>query len=102
MKKIDNFEIILSLGVLAFLIIAIFIFTKPVPFEVEGNCNKGFIGLDYQVEVDSKYYLLYNKTYPIKIKNIDGANCNFKVKGSIPLKNLMEMFDNQIKKNNAK
>ena len=79
--------------------------TKLIPFEMEGSCNTGFIGIDYKsIFVNQPYSTLINKGYytaedvlnvtryikeylpkEFNLKNIDGLNCNFKVKGAIPL-----------------
>lgn len=81
---------------------------KPIPFEVEGNCNTGFIGVDYSMDFRNEPYkreqwgglsiarnfTAYNiEPYPkeLNLKNIDGLNCNFKAKGAIPLNKLQEL-----------
>ena len=100
---------------------------KLIPFEIEGSCNTGFIGIDFQsefknydmVDLVNEYTLLkqftdrnnaslnydfsgYNTEsqsaftmfksiyFPkhLNLKNIDGLNCNFKVKGAIPFNKL--------------
>ena len=106
--------------------------TKPVPFEIEGSCNTGFIGIDFQSEfknydlnevikeyrlikqfgdeingylsggIDIGYYsttpetafVMYKTIFmpkELNLKNIDGLNCNFKVKGAIPLNQLSKV-----------
>ena len=60
----------------------------PLSYEIEGSCNTGFIGLDFSER------FVFNETNPEKplisfnpqkldVNNIDGLNCNFKVKGAI-------------------
>ena len=82
--------------------------TRVFPFEIEGNCNTGFIGIDYKSTFDNQPYDYYWKdivgdphksiAYYVKyipkelnLKNIDGLNCNFKVKGAIPYNLLREV-----------
>ena len=82
--------------------------TKAIPFEVEGSCNTGFIGVDYQMDFKNEPYKsewysgngsLVNRTavhttnYPrhLNIKNIDGLNCNFKLKGAVPYNKMQEI-----------
>ena len=108
------------------------IMIKPVPFEIEGSCNTGFIGIDFQSEfknydlnevikeyrlikqfgdeingylsggIDIGYYsttpetafVMYKTIFmpkELNLKNIDGLNCNFKVKGAIPLNQLSKV-----------
>lgn len=84
------------------------IISKPIPFEVEGSCNSGFIGVDYSMDFRNEPYkrelwsglsIAKNFTnykvgpYPrhFNLKNIDGLNCNFKAKGAIPLIALQEL-----------
>ena len=104
---------ILFIGVLWFMIY----FIKPIPFEVEGSCNTRFVGVDYKAVIDNQPYTTLDKVYDgsiydgsnsqdfrlishrryfaeyltkeFNIKNIDGLNCNFKVKGAIPLSLLL-------------
>lgn len=84
---------------------------RVIPFEVEGSCNTGFIGIDFKTEFDNQPYSVLDRIYDgsnpqdfrlvkhiyyfreplmkhINLKNIDGLNCNFKVKGAIPLNKL--------------
>ena len=83
--------------------------TKPLPYEFEGSCNTGFIGVDFQSDIKNQPYLreqqissrfedgkliennvnftVFNQEFFPKVfnvKNIDGLNCNFKVKGELP------------------
>lgn len=81
--------------------------TRAIPFEVEGSCNTGFIGIDFKTEFDNQPYSILDRIYDgsnpqdfrlvkhtryfmeylpkeLNLKNIDGLNCNFKVKGAIP------------------
>ena len=77
-------------------------FLKPVPYEIEGSCNSGFIGVDFQSEFKNEEwkerneYEVYNPhnftrykpniiPKKLNLKNIDGLNCNFKVKGYLPV-----------------
>ncbi len=75
-------------------------------YELEGSCNTGFIGVDFQANfVNEKYkekteytynFTKYNSEwYPklFNLKNIDGLNCNFKVKGKFPILLLMDKLD---------
>lgn len=87
---------------------------RLIPFEIEGSCNTGFIGIDYKSTFDNQPYsylkqiydgsqpqdfkLVKNTKYFIEylpkelnIKNIDGLNCNFNVKGAISLNILQEV-----------
>lgn len=68
----------------------LYIILKPIPFEMEGSCNTGFIGIDFSER------FVFNETNPLKpllsynpqkldLKNINGLNCNFRVKGEMPL-----------------
>ena len=102
--------------VFGFTLLFIYSVIKPVPFEVEGNCNTGFIGIDFQSDILNEPYkqkLALSTTYfpngsiegkdirfvthfdrellpkKLNLKNIDGLNCNFKVKGAIPLSLLL-------------
>lgn len=86
----------------------------PVPFEIEGSCNTGFIGIDYKSTFDNQPYSYLQQVYDgsnsndfrlvshrryfieyipkeLNLKNIDGLNCNFKVKGAISLNQLQNM-----------
>ena len=91
--------------------------TRAIPFEVEGSCNTGFIGIDFKSVFDNQPYMqevymggvyYHNGTKEEKIrkyrnyervlmpkelnlKNIDGLNCNFKIKGAIPYNQLQEV-----------
>ena len=88
--------------------------TRAVPFEIEGSCNTGFIGIDYKSTFDNQPYSYLQQVYEgpdpqsfklvkhtryfkeyipkeINLKNIDGLNCNFKVKGVIPL-NILQVI----------
>ena len=90
------------------------IMIKPVPFEMEGSCNTGFIGIDYKSIIDNQPYTTLDRIYDgsnpedfrlvshrryfveylpkeLNIKNIDGLNCNFKIKGAIPLNKLQDL-----------
>ena len=89
--------------------------SRLIPFEIEGSCNTGFIGIDFQSTFDNQPYnqkiaqsttfyqngtieekdvrfnVKYDREFLLKqlnLKNIDGLNCNFKVKGAIPLNKL--------------
>lgn len=85
--------------------------TRLIPFEVEGSCNTGFIGIDYKSSFDNQPYSYFRQVYDgsqpkdfrlikvneyyqkylpkeLNFKNIDGLNCNFKAKGAIPLNKL--------------
>lgn len=69
--------------------------TGIIPFEVEGSCNTGFIGLDFSErfvfnESSEKKELLSYNPQKLNIKNIDGLNCNFKVKGGIPYSEVLK------------
>ena len=72
------------------------IMIKPVPFEIEGSCNTGFIGIDFSERFvfnessQSKKLLSYNPQ-KLNLKNINGLNCNFKAKGAIPLNKLLQV-----------
>ena len=69
---------------------------KPIPFEIEGSCNTGFIGIDFSERFvfnessQSKELLSYNPQ-KLNLKNIKGLNCNFKAKGAIPLNKLLQV-----------
>lgn len=75
-------------------------------YEIEGNCNTGFIGVDFQSSFMNENYkdkrgydynfTKYNNEWlpnRFNLKNIDGLNCNFKVKGKFPLLLLMNKVD---------
>lgn len=86
---------------------------KPYPFEIEGSCNSGFIGIDYKSTIENQPYAVLNRVYDganpndfrlvnkkryfqeylpkeLNLKNIDGLNCQFKIRGAIPLNILQE------------
>ena len=63
--------------------------TELVPFEIEGSCNTGFIGIDFESEKNEDDEL---EPKSLKIKNIDGLNCNYKIKGAIPKNKLNELL----------
>ena len=67
--------------------------TQTSKYELKGECNSGFIGIDGLVNfnnkiVTDKYNYSYNKAieqpHHLSIKNIDGLNCKIKIKGEIP------------------
>lgn len=68
--------------------VAIITFLLSLPIEVEGSCNSGFIGIDFSErfvfnESSIRKELINYNPQKLDIKNIDGINCNYKVK--IPL-----------------
>ena len=88
-------HIVLNIGVYVifiFLCVVLLVFvnnvTKPVLFELEGNCNTGFVGVDFSerfvFDESSKTKGLINyNPQKFDVKNIDGMNCNLKIKGEI-------------------
>ena len=88
--------------------------SRLIYFEIEGSCNSGFIGADYAILFDNQPYEYIERVYDgsnpqdfrlvahrkyfieylpqkVNVKNIDGLNCNFKVKGAIPYNQLQEV-----------
>ena len=109
-KKNPIGYIVILIGFMLFLVKM----AAPVPFEIEGSCNTGFIGIDFKTEFDNQPYSVLDRVYNgsnpqdfrlvshqyyfreplmkyINLKNIDGLNCNFKVKGAIPPSKLQEV-----------
>ena len=105
---ISFFMVLLMMGYI------ITLFLKPVPFEIEGSCNSGLIGVYVDGKFDNQPYSYLNKVYDgsntndfklveqkryykeplisaFGIKNIDGLNCQFKAKGAIPYTKLLEI-----------
>lgn len=84
--------------IIAFLFGIIWMFFNAGNFEMEGNCNTGFIGVDFQGEFENEPYAIekqkgfmdYNFTEHdseflgkyLNVRNIDGMNCHFKMKGN--------------------
>lgn len=103
-EKSDKRFLINSISLLIFLFMSITFFLvffynyyQPIPFEVEGECNTGFIGIDFQSEFKNEKYkektgtdfnfTKYNsELIPklLRLNNIDGMNCHYKIKGAIP------------------
>ena len=96
--------------VLAISIIAVTVYvTMPkllmASFEVEGSCNSGNIGVDFQSDfANEKYkdkhgydynFTRYNNEIipkKLNLKNIDGVTCTYKVKGNLPIMALIDKW----------
>ena len=88
-KNCEEGLYIIIILVLAIFMVLTILHTKPIDFEIEGSCNTGFIGIDFETEKNEDDEL---EPKSLKIKNIDGLNCNYKIKGAIPKNKLNELL----------
>lgn len=63
-------------------------------YELEGSCNTGFIGIDFQSKYNDTKFL----PDKFNLKNIDGMNCNFKIKGNVPILLFINRLDDMLDK----
>ena len=82
-------DLVLLVIILTLFIAGYIMYTEKVKFEIEGSCNTGFIGIDFETEKNEDDEL---EPKSLKIKNIDGLNCNYKIKGAIPKNKLNELL----------
>lgn len=75
--------------ILAFILVMYLSSTRVVNFEIQGKCTSGFVGIDYKSN--------YNGTDLVpeylNLKNIDGMECIYKIKGSIPKDKLNKILE---------
>lgn len=92
--------IIATLGIFILLSIIVFYNMQPVKFEVEGSCNTGFLGIDFEGNFYNEEYRQKNDAFGdeynfskynteflpqhFNLKNIKNLNCNYKIKGNLP------------------
>ena len=106
-KEKNGPKILRMFGIAVVLLLAGFLWaiTRPANFEMSGTCNSGFVGVDYKSHFDvagkEKLIMEPYRTLDdgsimpvpiperLDIKNIDGMNCNFHIKGKVPLSGLI-------------
>ncbi|KKN02320.1 hypothetical protein LCGC14_1118750 [marine sediment metagenome] len=101
-----SYWILLVFGLLATLIILTINQSQLIPFELEGSCNSGKVNINFDAEFRNQAYSklkeIDNKNisltkfnieyYPksITFDGIENLNCNYKIKGAIPKKIILE------------
>lgn len=89
------------------LLFIVYSYYKPVPVEIEANCNTGFIGVDFKGYWRNEPHQMilagwgesvkYRQTFlptQFDLKNIDGMNCHWKFKGAFSEQLLIALVNN--------